>query len=533
MKKILVTFSLIIFSAMLFAQNKYWIEFTDKANVTFDPYSYFSQRTIEQRIAMNISLNDSTDYPVNSDYVNSVSAMADSLSWSSRWLNGVAAFVPRENISSIKSLPFVRAVTLMNSTCDLAESNVDYSSLDVDEKKLLKYQTERLGASSFAKAGFDGTGIRIAVFDAGFPGVDKNIFFSKLRNEKKIIATYDFVCKKENVYSHHWHGAATLSCIVGMADTLKIGMATGAEVLLARTERAISETYAEEENWLAAVEWADKNGANIISSSLGYTHHRYFNTEMNGNESLIAKAATIAASKGMLVVNSAGNDGADHWHFIDTPGDADSVLTVGATDPKSDMHIYFSSYGPASDGTLKPNVCATGVVIALKNDKLASVSGTSFSAPLVSGFAACAWQAHRQWTNMELFNEIEKSASLYPYFDYAHGFGVPVADHIITERGEIEPTFDFVIVNDNIKVVLREKYSYSEEERALGYETRRNFYYKIEDKDGIMKKYFVLLAENKEMMNIFAEDFTPGDVLTVHFEGYTNALDFPEIKEEK
>ena len=167
-------------------------------------------------------------------------------------------------------------------------------------------------------------------------------------------------------------------------------------------------------------------------------------------------------------------------------------------------------------------------VIASKKNRLAEVSGTSFSTPLVAGFAACAWQAHRQWSNMELFNAIEKSSHLYPYFDYAHGFGIPQASKIISEPVSPEPTFDFVIVNNNIKVVLREQYSYAETEHALGYDSRRNFYYKIEDKDGMIKNYFVLIADRKEMMHVYAEDFKPGDVLTVHFEGYTNVLDFPE-----
>jgi hypothetical protein len=164
---------------------------------------------------------------------------------------------------------------------------------------------------------------------------------------------------------------------------------------------------------------------------------------------------------------------------------------------------------------------------------LSKVSGTSFSTPLVAGFAACAWQANRQWSNMELFDEIEKSGNLYPYFDYAHGFGIPQADEILGLTSPAEPTFDFVIVNENVKVMLRERYSYPAQEEEMGYPARRNFYYKIEDKNGVLKYYFVLLADRKEMLNFSAADFEEGDVVTVHFEGYTSSVDFPEINREQ
>jgi serine protease AprX len=542
MKKIIVVFVLLMkASTSLYAQEKYWVEFKDKSGVTFDPYSALSERTIQQRISMHIPVMDSTDFPVNPGYREKVVQLSDSVSWTSNWLNGIAVYASPNKIQQIKSLPFVREVISMNtgnSVLATADKFVDETSekpfgLNKDQIALLKYQTERMKGNQFTSLGYDGRGIRIAIFDAGFPDVNKSPYFKKLFEERKIVSTYDFICRKENVYSNHWHGAATLSCIAGIADSINIGLATGAEILLARTERAIAERYSEEENWLAAVEWADKNGANIISSSLGYTVNRYFNYQMDGHSSLVARAATIAASKGILVVNAAGNEGSDSWHYIDTPADADSVLTVGGTDPETDMHIYFSSFGPTSDGRLKPNVCATGEVIAAEGMTLAKVSGTSFSTPLVAGFAACAWQAHREWTNMELFDEIEKSGNLYPYFDYAHGFGIPQADKILELRKDVEPTFDFVIVNSQIKCVLREKYSYPDQEEELGYLSRRNFYYKIEDKDGVMKYYYVLLADRKEMLNFDATDFDKGDVISVHFEGYTSSIDFPEINEEQ
>ena len=519
-------------SPSIFAE-KYWVGFSDKSGVEFDPYSYFSYRTIEQRLAQGLSLCDSLDFPVKESYCEKVSSLCDSMSYSSRWLNGIAVYTSPERAEVIGQYSFVTSVHLMQAKAIMAFH--DNGSYDIDnfDQALLHYQTDRLGGKDFEANHLDGKGIRIAVFDVGFKGAENNYAFKKLRDEKRIIATYDFVGKKENVYVSHWHGTATLSCITGELDSVKIGMATGAEILLARTEILSRETFFEEECWLAAVEWADKNGANIINSSLGYTENRYFNSEMNGRESLIAMAATIAASKGILVVNAAGNEGNDRWHFIDTPGDADSVLTVGGTDPGNDIHIYFSSFGPTSDGRLKPNVSAPGEVTCAGVNGLRKAFGTSFSSPLVAGFAACAWQKNRSLTNMQLFREIEKSGHLYPYFDYAHGYGIPQAKHFIDTSITIEPTFDFVIVNDQIKVVLREKYAHALDEAGLGYDARRNLYYKVQDKSGRIKMYEVMLASTKEILNFQAEDFTAGDEITIHFEGYTSSFDIPNINSEE
>ena len=531
LKQILFVF--FIFQSLNLFAEKYWVSFTDKSGVEFDPYEYFSQRTIEQRVARGIDLCDEKDFPVNENYCTALQPFCDSISYSSRWLNGVAIYSSPDRIDLIKNLSFVSSVREMSGQITLAFKSDKSYDLNKFNFALLHYQTDRLGGRLFGEKGIDGKGIRIAVLDAGFKGADENAAFIKLRNEKRIIATYDFVRKKENVFVSHWHGSAALSCIVGELDSIKIGLATGAEILLARTERVSSERMCEEENWLAAAEWADKNGANIISSSLGYTNNRYFNNEMNGRNSLIAMAATIAASKGILVVNSAGNDAQTNWHFVDTPADADSVLAVGGTDPETDLQIYFSSVGPTSDGRLKPNVTAPALVVAASTTGIKETSGTSFSAPLVAGFAACAWQTNPTMSNMQLFHEIEMSGHLYPYFDFAHGYGIPQAKYFTDTSRTIEPTFDFVIINDQIKVVLREKFSYPDQEIALGYKAQRNLFYKVTDKYGSIKSYTVFLAGRKEMLNLQAQDFQEGDEVTVHFEGYTSKLDFPKIESEE
>jgi serine protease AprX len=494
----------------------------DKSGVRFNPYEYFDERTIEQRNAQCLPLCDSTDFPVNENYISLVRSIADSVSNSSRWLNGIAIYASSEEAEKIKQLPCVAEVEIMlRSSQSTVEKEEQLYGFTRNELALLKFQTARMRGERFKEKKLDGTGIRIALFDAGFPGVDHHPAFEHLRRNKKIIATYDFVKKKEDVYAHNAHGAMTLSCITGMADSINSGLATGAEILLARTEMAIRENISEEENWLAAAEWADKHGANIISSSLGYTNKRYFHTEMDGKTSLVARAANMAASKGMLVVNAAGNEGSSPWRFVDTPGDADSVLTVGGTDPYTDAHIYFSSYGPTIDGRMKPNVSSLGHVVAANAYGWSEAEGTSFSTPLVAGFAACVWQQHRDWSNMRLFHEIEKSSHLYPYFDYAHGYGIPQATYFTNETKPVDPTFDFVIVNNDLKIILREKYSYAPTEGFLGYNTERNLYIRVDDKNGIVRYYAVILAQEKEAAHYLIDQFNMGDKITIHFEGYT------------
>ena len=534
------SYSFIAFFLLLFfadhpavAQKKYWITFSDKQGVCFDPYEYFSKRAIERRQRYGISLIDSSDFPVNENYINQVKALSDSLSWSSRWLNGIAVYTSDENIISIGRLPFVISVEELGAVPLLAEEESDSGGEELKPKQLelLKYQTGRLQGNLFSEKKIDGKGVLIAMLDAGFPGVNEREEFSHLIRENRIKSTYDFVTKSEKVFSYSRHGTMTLSCVAGKHEDINIGLAPGAEFLLARTEKAVSESFSEEENWLAAAEWADRNGANIISSSLGYTYHRYFNNEMNGKKSLIARAATMAAAKGILVVNAAGNTGRSNWKFISTPADADSVLSVGATNPYMDMKIGFSALGPTSDGRLKPEVCAPGEVIAAGNKGMSHSFGTSFACPLVAGFAACVWQMHPEWNNMELYRKIQESGHLYPYFDYAHGYGIPQASHFTNEQDKnIIPTFSFEIDEYNVKIILDDKYCHKDDEELLGYSSRRNLYYQVNNENNTLASYAVIVAEEKEALVFDVRDYSLDQVLVVHFEGYTGTYRIIDFK---
>ena len=515
-------FCLLIFTTQLFpiqAQEKFWVFFTDKAGVSFDPLEYFDPKTIDRRLKHGIPLNDPTDYPLNEDYVQSVKYLADSAGYGSRWFNAQSIFAYPDQVNKIRSLPFVVKVIPVNvrlMPCERpGESSVDFS----DISPLPTEQLTSLGGNAFIDNELDGKGVRIAVFDIGFKKVDTHPAFEHIRKGNRILKTHDFVDRDDNVYHYNWHGTMVLSCIAGILEGEKLGLATGAEFLLARTEKA-SELYSEEENWLAAAEWADKNGADIISSSLGYTHQRYFKDQMDGQTSLVARAANMAASKGILVVNAAGNEGSSSWYFIGTPADADSVLAVGGVSPDNRIHIDFSSYGPSADKRLKPNLCAFGRASVAGKNGMQRADGTSFSCPLVAGFAACAWQLHPDWDNMHLFHELEKSGHLYPYFDYAHGYGLPQAGYFLGEtRREMDCSFDFELSPDTLSVVIRKDHL---PDTVIPDDL---LYCQIQNPEGYIEKYAVIRVFQEKALTLALHKWISGSKIIVNYRQYIKSYE--------
>jgi subtilisin family serine protease len=501
----------------LFAQDKYWVYFKDKAGVEFNPYKYFDIKAIERRQKAGISLYDSTDFPLNPKYVKGVEEITDKIEAQLRWFNAVLVSVSDTDLFKLKKLPYIRKIELLHPSEFITAGNYD-TLLKTEDKKILEFQVNRMQGELFPKNGFTGKGIRIAVFDAGFPGVDEFSVFDHLRKNKQIIATWDFSRKKEDVYVSNPHGTMVLSCITGITDGRKMGMATDAEFLLARTE-VEREIYMEEVYWLQAVEWADKNGADIINSSLAYTYERYYTFEMNGSTSLVSKAANLAANKGILVVNAMGNDGDTDWKILATPADADSVLSVGAINPITDFHAGFSSFGPTSTYKMKPNIVAPGRAIVAGKTKLEKQQGTSFAAPIVTGFAACAWQCMPYLTNMQLFEKLEQSGHLYPYFDYAHGYGVPQASFFI-EQGKAakgEATFTFSLVNDTLYIEVDPKYIDKNFLKSNNY-----LYYHIENSHGYLDNYWLIDVFSKKAAFIDLKEYQGAKVIRAHYKGFTN-----------
>lgn len=437
-------------------QVKLWVVFKDKPQAEFDALQYFSKKNIERKKTQNLALFDNYDKPVNEIYLTALNKYCDSMTYVSRWLNAACIYTNSYNVQIIERLEFVREIQEINRSLIICETKDSLKNLHKGEINLLKGQTQRMQCNEFRKNNLTGKGVTIAIIDAGFNGYLKNPLIKKLRDNNQIKHTYDFIRKNNNVDCGATHGTAVLSCIGGLIDSTYLGCAYDANFLLYRTEKAFNEKFNEEEYWMAAMEEADKQGADIINTSLGYSDRRYFQKDMNGKKSLLSKAANIASRKGMLVVCSAGNEGDIDWKTICTPADADSALTVGAINPWTGIQASWSSYGPSSDKRIKPNVCAYGFVMAAHGGTgIYETMGTSFSSPLVAGFAACIRQLNPSLTANQLLHTIEESADLYPYYDYAHGYGVPQAKNILgTLDRNRDKTFEIKIENDSLKVIL-------------------------------------------------------------------------------
>ena len=527
MKKLFLLCLMGLLAIAAMAQEKsYWVFFTDKNDTQFDPYTYFDAKAIARYQQCGADLYDLSNYPLNDRYVNTVEGYSIELFGASRWLNAVGVTATEENALLIEQLPFVAQVQEIagsgilaavtqprpDETSDVClDQALPFLPGEGDPDEILTDQLKRFGGQHFIDHGIDGKGLRICVMDGGFPKVDTHPAFKHLRDNHQILKTYNFPNKREDVYGWSTHGTMVLSCIAGLNDQgQKLGLATGAEFLLARTE-IDPEPFKEEIWWAQGAEWADKNGVDLINSSLGYGKDRHWTKDMDGT-SYVAKAANKAVEKGILICNSAGNEGDDQrWMTIITPSDAENVLCVGGivNDLEFYHHISFSSFGPTADKRRKPDVCAFGTAaVANPSGGFTNASGTSFSSPLTAGFCACAWQTRRDLTALQMKEEIQKSADLYPYFDYAYGFGVPQAAYFTGEKTKTERTFDFAESKEDIKIHFNGK--------PTGHEAFVN----VEGADGVLLGYYKLDIPKEDTITLKKSDLGTGTQLNVSYGGF-------------
>ncbi len=434
-KKIIFLF--LIVHAFAQAQTDFYFEikFTDKGNLysTQAPEIYLSESSIQKKNKRGIPV-DVSDFPIDSNYIKDVKNLGGNVVKSSKWRNSVLIKTDdTSNITNLRALPVVASATyftllpqgvLKTNAANKLEREVDWYQQNYLEGIT---QIAMMNGHFLHERGFKGEGMDIAVFDAGFPDVLPVINELKLSNQIK--STYDFVDGDEYVYEKFQHGTMVLS-VLGAHDTYFSGVAPNANYHLFITEDTQSESLLEEYNWLMAAERADSIGVDVVNSSLGYTtfddiatNHTYF--DMDGKTTLVTQAANMLARKGVFVVSSAGNDGANLWHYIAAPADGDSVLAVGAVN-KDRVYASFSSTGPSADGDVKPNVTAMGdgAVIGYNSMYLKS-GGTSFSGPMVAGLVACYWQSSPSISNLQLKSKIELNASQAAQPDSLLGYGIP------------------------------------------------------------------------------------------------------------
>jgi len=427
------------------AVHKYLIYFKDKANspyTTAQPQAYLSARAIERRAKQGIAVLP-RDLPVNPSYVAQVKAVAGVQVWyTSRWFNAAVVSCDETLLATLNALPFVRSSQVLN----LAEASSGIVKTEPEESLAATTattaavpadygnaytQANMIGAVRMHDAGFRGEGIQIAVFDGGFPGVNTATPFAPLFTENRIASTFNFVEKTTSVYTRNNHGTNTLSTMAANQTGLFIGTAPKATYRLFITEDTDTESPVEEANWLLAAEYADSAGVDVISSSLGYTtfdntalSHTY--ADMNGRTTIVTRAATLAARVGMLVVNSAGNDGASAWRYIGAPADADSIISAGSVTAAM-VRSSFSSFGPTADGRIKPDLAALGTSAAVISPTGASTrsSGTSFSCPILAGMVAGFWQANPKLTAQQVIYYLKRSGTQAAAPDNSLGYGIP------------------------------------------------------------------------------------------------------------
>ena len=491
-----------------------YVVFKDKGLHDNSFQNNFTPAAIERRFMQNIAW-DERDVPVSEEYISLVEAYSDSTFGTSRWLNAAVVRATENNWNFISNLPCVQEIEWLKEQSLLsAEFPItlsDSSSVPTDETKEARNQLDLLEPKQFSERELFGKNTIIAIFDAGFTGADKVDQLSHLFKNNQIAATKDFLKKTEQVYSHSIHGTEVLTFLAGKNDSVQFGLATEATYLLARvTPNMGFFRFLNDVQWIQALEWADEKGASLVNSSLSFTNQLYERRDLNGRTCKISIAANTAMDKGILVVNAAGNELQNSWEIIGAPADAERILTVGSVNPTTGYISSFSSVGPTSDGRLKPDVCAPGELLYPEedgDDNYKAIQGTSFATPLVCGFAACVRQLHPEWNTQKLWEEIRKSGSLYPYFDYAHGFGIPRASYFFFEDEEKPNVYSvqFSIDSLNCNNVLTIS-------RTDTLEIQENYsspvaFIQFIKATGEVFKYNVSRPQNKVIASIPAEEF--------------------------
>jgi hypothetical protein len=423
------------------AGDRFWVFFTDKGITRAEEReaiarfrAELTERSLERRARVGAQLNVN-DLPVAATYVEAVRGTGADVITTSRWLNAVSVEAGDAALRDIAGLPFVREVRPVASGARKRPEIVPVARPQVapgTRGRELDYgasgtQLEQIQVPLLHDDGFDGSGVLIAMLDTGFD-TDHEAF-----RHLQILGERDFINDDTETANEPGdpsgqdsHGTATLSCVGAKKPGVIYGGSYNAGFLLAKTEMVDDEIQVEEDYWVEAVEWADSLGADLVSSSLGYFWW-YDYEDMDGGTAVTTVAADMAAARGMLCVNSMGNEGGSSWRYMIAPADGDSVLSVGAVD-STGVRTSFSSVGPTYDGRIKPDVMAMGrstfVATSVDTSSYGLSSGTSFSCPLTAGAVGLLLQGHPDWTPSQLIAALHATATMSASPDTLMGWGI-------------------------------------------------------------------------------------------------------------
>jgi subtilisin family serine protease len=430
--------------------NRYMVFFKDKANSPYsisEPQQFLSQRSLERREKNNVSVT-TEDLPVNVSYINQVKSAGATSLYATRWLNGLLIQCDATLIPTLQNLGIVSRIELVApGSLPQGRSNTTSATGRQSSTNTVKTTTQlnMLGIDAMHALNYRGEGVKVAVFDSGFPGVNTQIPFAHLQDN--IVDTYNFANKQTNVYKNDNHGTEVLSVMGAFIENSFTGGAYNADYHLYITESVPTEYRVEEYHWLFAAERADSAGVDVINASLGYNTFddlsmNYLKTQLDGKTATITKAAQLAADRGIIVVVSAGNEGNNSWQLITPPADAEGVIAAASV-TAGEVKSSFSSIGPTSDGRIKPDLSAMGsaTTVIRENGTIGTASGTSVSSPLLASLAAGLVQANPSVNKNNIVTALKLTASLADSPNNSLGYGVP----------------DFVEANNFVKVITQIK----------------------------------------------------------------------------
>ena len=436
-----------IFASAQVATNIYWVQFTDKNNSPYsidNPEAYLSQRALQRRANLGISI-DEYDIPVNPQYLQAVADCGAQLLNPSKWLNGVSVYTSDPGvIDAINALEFVSVVRNCPNDLKAQEMKERWMANEMKPSTTptrglrgfyggAEAQVKQLNVDVLHEMGYDGTGVVVAVLDGGFQGAEETPCFDNMREEGRLLGTRDFVYGSNSVYTQSTHGTSCLSTMAAYDPNNMVGTAYKASYYLIHTEDGDSENIIEEYNWVSGAEYADSLGVDVCSTSLGYVdfdmsqwNHPF--DHYDGHTAPMTIGCEIAASRGMICMNAAGNDG-DGICTLGIPGDAEHIVTVGAVDSNGER-AYFSSVGPTYDGRIKPDVMAMGEGTYVASGygswwPYYNGDGTSFATPVLAGAVACLRQARPYASVQEICDALRACGNRANNPDNQYGYGIP------------------------------------------------------------------------------------------------------------